>query len=399
VIAEAVAAVVSHGPFIGHVTPESALVWARAAEAGAHVLHVGDLQARAVATPETDLAMVFRVEGLTPGTTYRCQIEHGEQTTDDFALMTPSADEESVAIAFGSCADATEGAQATWARIGAVSPDVVVLLGDTPYIDTTDLAVQRRRYREFAAIPALAAVLQRTSWYGTWDDHDFGRNDTDGNLPGKERSRQAFIEHHANPSYGNGEHGIYTSFRRGPVEVFLLDTRYFAATGPSPAASDLPTLLGKDQWQWLLDGLERSTAPFKVLASGMIWNGATRPNKPDHWETYAHERDALFDHIGERGITGVVLVGGDIHRSRVVRHDTAERTGFALTELITSPMHAGIIETANAPHPGLLWDAGAPNTFLLLQADATTLTAEFHDATGAVLHTQTLPARDLAPRR
>ena len=66
------------------------------------------------------------------------------------------------------------------------------LLGDTPYIDTTDLKVQRRRYREFSAeVPAFADLVAHTPVYGTWDDHDFGRNDTDGNLEGKANSRQS----------------------------------------------------------------------------------------------------------------------------------------------------------------------------------------------------------------
>ena len=162
---------------------------------------------------------------------------------------------------------------------------------------------------------------------------------------------------------------MYTSFRRGGVEVFLLDTRYFAATEPSPAAPDKPTLLGRSQWDWLRRGLVASTATFKILASGMIWNGAVRPGKTDHWETYAYERDALFQFIGNNKISGVVLVGGDVHRSRVVRHATRGSAGYRLTELITSPMHGSVIAAANAPHPGLVADFGEPHAFLLVTVD------------------------------
>ena len=63
----------------------------------------------------------------------------------------------------------------------------------------------------------------------------------------------------------------------------------------------------------------------------MIWNGAVRPNKPDHWEAYAHERDALFRFLGENDIEGVVLVGGDIHRTRVVRHATEASVGTGIS--------------------------------------------------------------------
>jgi len=240
-----------------------------------------------------------------------------------------------------------------------------------PYIDSTELAVQRRRYREFYSVPDVSAALGKVPFYATWDDHDFGRNDTNGLLPGKENSRQAFLENHANPSYGEDGVGIYTHFRRGPVEVFLLDARTFAGTEPSPFDVQKTTLLGAAQWKWLERELAASTAPFKILATGMIWNGATRPGKKDHWMTYPHERQAVFDYIGEKRISGVVLVGGDIHRSRALRYPTTESAGYELTELITSPLANTVIEAANAPSPHLLHDVGQKETFLLVTVDMT----------------------------
>ena len=114
-----------------------------------------------------------------------------------------------------------------WRRMAAVDPDAILLLGDTPYIDTTDLAVQRRRYAEFAAVPEFADLLRNRPLYATWDDHDYGLNDSDGRLDGKENARRAFVEFHANPSYGDGDEGVYTKFRLGGAEIFLLDTRNF----------------------------------------------------------------------------------------------------------------------------------------------------------------------------
>ena len=285
----------------------------------------------------------------------------------------------------------------------AVDPHAVVLLGDTPYIDSTDLSAQRRRYREFAAVADFRKLLRNRSLYATWDDHDFGRDDTDGNLKGKENSRRAFIEYHANPSYGDGRAGIYTKFRRGGVEVFLLDTRFFAATEPSPFDKDRPSLLGKQQWQWLRRELKASTAPFKVLACGMIWNGAVRPGKRDHWATYPHEREALFDFIGHEEITGVVLVGGDVHRTRVLHHQTSEGAGYRIPELITSPVHDGVIATANAPHPALIHDSGEPNTFLLMTVDnknePATLDAEFLNKEGRTFYRVKFTKQDLKKQK
>lgn len=406
----AAVAEITHGPFLGHITPTESSVWARASRPGEFKLSVrrpgGRIVAHntAVAKGDSDLCMVWTVDSLQPNMEYVYQIDCPGPVSiggPEYRFKTPTCDQVPgvVRLAFGSCAKEDSGTARVWDRMQRSKADAIILLGDTPYIDSTELATQRRRYGEFAAAPAMRRVLAGTPWYATWDDHDFGRNDTDGRLEGKDNSRRAFVEYHANPSYGDGKQGVYTKFRRGPVEVFLLDTRSFAATEPSPFAADKPTLLGRTQWRWLKRELARSTAQFKILACGMIWNGATRPNKPDHWMSYPHEREALFRFIGEHRIAGVVLVGGDIHRSRALRYPTESSAGYPITELITSPMHGSVIEAANAPHPNLLHDAGEPYSFLLLTVDSTCTPARAHaqilNADGREIFSVTLLENDL----
>ena len=384
----------THGPFVGHVTENSAKIWLRtsarkpltllAKSASGHQRQVTVSAAHA-----NDGCVTFDFSKLKAATKYQYQlVQEGKQLLrgSDFHFTTSSRTSDSVALAFGSCAREDAGSATVWRQMQRENPDAVVLLGDTPYIDSTRLAFQRRRYREFFAPAAFAKLVRNRSFYATWDDHDFGRNDTNGQLPGKERSRRAFAEFHANPSFGDGKRGIYTSFRRGPVEVFLLDTRYFAATEPSPFQPKRPSLLGAKQWRWLMKGLRESKATFKVLACGMIWNSAVRPGKQDHWGTYPYERQALMKFIGRAKVNGVVLVGGDIHRTRIVEHPTKASAGYAVPEFITSPVHSGVVETANKPHPGLVFDAGAPNSFLLLNGTTKELTARFINGKGKTLY-------------
>jgi alkaline phosphatase D len=394
------------GPFVGHVDEHEALIWMRTGRAGDFELRVTEpidqkpvrLTPQVLAKAEHDFCVRWRVADLKANTKYKYSVHSvavpGKQTAGliagPFTFKTSPLDDAlgAVRIAFGSCADEDERTGETWNQIGLSQADAVVLMGDTPYIDSTVLDRQRQRYREFASHPPLARVLHNTSWYGTWDDHDFGRDGAHGGLAGKERARQVFMEYHANPSYGDGGEGVYTSFRRGPVETFVVDARWFANTVPSNFANEEPTLLGTAQWAWLEAGLKNSTAPVKVIVSGMIFNDAVRPNKPDYWGAYPAERRALFDVIGRHKVEGVVLVSGDIHRSRVIQHDSKASAGYDIIELISSPMHHRIIDSANAPHPGLIWDAGLKNSFLLLtvdrKQDATSATAQFIDRTGEV---------------
>ena len=104
---------------------------------------------------------------------------------------------------------------------------------------------------EFLAQPGLAELIRTRPTLGTWDDHDFGANDSDATKVDRETIRQVFTEYRALQSFGENGEGIYTSFRRGPVEVFLIDARYFSQAGPSPVDPTKPTLLGRQQWEWL----------------------------------------------------------------------------------------------------------------------------------------------------
>ena len=375
------------GPVLGDLTSTSVRVWFRPTEAGPSLLRfipvqggdtvTVDAQAQAAA----DLAVTVHVTGLKPDTLYHYSINN--DASPDRRFRTPPVHDTTTRLAFGSCAKEATGSGRVWQRIDDLNVDGLVLLGDTPYIDTTDLTRQRERYRAFAQFPPFAALAAHAPVYSTWDDHDFGLNDTDGRLPGKENSRQAFTEYRPNPTFGEQDQGIFTSFRTGPVEVFLLDTRWFARTeGEAPNWS----LLGKLQWQWLERELPKSTAPFKVLACGMVFNNSVRPGKSDSWGSYASEYDRLRALIDD--IPGVVLVSGDVHWSRVLSHD--ETGDWPIMEFVTSPVHEHLIPAADPPHPWLRWSRGEINSFLLLDADEQEIRLSHMNAAGEVLHQQRL---------
>ncbi|MCE2881737.1 MAG: alkaline phosphatase family protein [Planctomycetaceae bacterium] len=369
------------GPAIGALAPRSVSVWLRVvgiaegaddAARAANTLrcevieHAGTAQERvaaeahAVATAATDGTMRFDLAGLAEGTAYAYRV----RTTADGRVVaqgsfrTPRADAAKACIAFGSCADINDATASTWRAISGERPDALVLIGDTPYIDSTDLAQQRARYRAFATAPDFAALVASTPLYATWDDHDIGRNDTDGRLPGKENARQAFLEYRVNPSAGDGAaDGIYTSFRHGPAEVFVLDTRWFAATEPSTQDAGKPTLLGERQWTWLGERLASSTRA-----------------------------------------SGVVLVSGDIHRSRVLTHRTADIAGEDLVEIVTSPLHARAFSSGTIGGPDVAFDKDIARSYLVIDCDASDPAApkavvRIKDAAGTTHYERTIALR------
>jgi len=316
---------------------------------------------------------------LKPATRYRYTIHHGDQVVVAagdcvFTTAPDPAKSSRVTLAFGSCADIEP--LKLWTQIKERGSQGLVLLGDTPYIDSTNLAKARKRHRDFLKVPQLAAVIRNTPLWGTWDDHDFGGNDTDGRLKGKENTRRAFVEYRANQEYGSDDQGIYTKFQYGPVEVFLLDTRWFARTEPSPVDAAKPTLLGKAQWAWLKKSLKASTAPFKLIACGMIWDDKEN-RESDDWGSYTHERAALFDFIGREKIAGALLIGGDIHCSRLLKYKTEKQIGYPMHQMIVSPIHKRTISSLNVPHPDLVKGAAIPHVWLRVEVDNTKSPATF----------------------
>ncbi|GAA1827747.1 discoidin domain-containing protein [Agromyces salentinus] len=335
-------------------------------------------------SPANDSTVLFELAGLTAGTAYTYSIAPagapiaGLAIGGSFSTSVPHEEPTKLVMGMGSCVW-TE-ANHIWDRIRSEGCDGFVMLGDTPYIDSTNLVVARTKQRAFLEQPQLTAVTSTMPIWATWDDHDFGGNDVHGDLPGKRNNRTALVDYRANATFGHSAEGvqlterteagegIYTSFRRGPIEVFLLDPRWFSRTGPSWADPAQQTAIGGVQWEWLQEKLLASTAPFKALATGMIWDDKQN-GESDDWGTYSYERDAILDFVARNRISGVFLVGGDIHVSRALNY--GRRVGYDLWQFIVSPMHSSVIPSLNVPHPSLVHSAVEPHVFLRLEADTT----------------------------
>lgn len=394
------------GPLVGHVDATSARIWARPGldpalfPAWRCAVRTAGWSAtvNAVISTANDNTLLVDVSGLRAATRYDFTLTPQRAAagftplTGSFSTAPAAGAPAVVTMGLGSCAPSTP--DAVWTRVVQEGCDSFVLLGDTPYVDSGDLAVARSKHRTFLSQPEIARMVASMPVWGTWDDHDFGGNNTDGTFASKKNTRTAFVDYRANASFGHAADGtrlttrtdgqaVYTSFRRGPVEVFLLDPRWFSRTGPSFADPARQTCLGQVQWDWLRSALKNSTATFKAVASGMIWDDKGN-SESDDWATYAYEKDAILDFIAAEDIPGCFLLSGDIHCSRALNY--GPRVGYDLWQFIVSPLHDSTIASLNVPSPHLVASAVEPHTFLKLVADTTvspaTLTATWINRDG-----------------
>jgi len=357
---------------------------------------------------DNDFVAKFAVTGLTAGNKYTYKIESikdGKATvvagnTENNFFNTVSKERKGQVFTAGFLSCANDSTDAVWKEMLNHDLDMLCFGGDTPYIDTGDFTVMRKKHRHFMKRPDLAKIGRNTPILGTWDDHDFGRNNGNGvsNAAWKNNTMRAFKEYRAQEKFGNGTNGIYQKADMGAMEVFLLDARWWSQTGASPVDENQSTCFGNDQWEWLLKGIRESKAPFKILLQGQIWQDK-KGGETDDMHTYYAERDALLDIIKKEKIPGVILVGGDIHYSRYLTHK--QRVGYDLHDFIISPGHTGIIKSLNVYHQDLDWSGGKKNQFLTLKVDTTKevpeLTAKFLDKTGMVNMEKVITYDQLTP--
>ena len=383
-----------HGPMLGDVTHEAASFWVRtAAVADIEVRVLADGEATARTTrgrtnPDADFTAVIRVEGLKDAATHRYELfidgERCETAVSTFRTHPRPGTASAFDVAFTACAGYAPEHERVWRTIAAQHPAALLMLGDNVYIDDPEHSLTQRfcYYRRFSR-PEWRELVGGRGVYAIWDDHDFGLDDSFG---GPETHEPAwkfdvwniFTQNWNNPAYGGGpeQPGVWFDFQYGDVHFIMLDGRYYREPNgrfpnQHPATSESPPMLGPVQLKWLKETLKNSEATFRIIASPVPWADGAAPRgnqKFDKWEGFPAERQAIFDHITEHDIHGVVLISGDRHRSDARRID--RENGYALYDFMSA------IPTNYHTHPivdgpGHLFGHNADNTFGMLRFDTT----------------------------
>lgn len=312
-------------PMVGHVGDSDARIWAKASGSAQFSVLIGSKEdlsdGSVVKGPKLGEESAFMtnvwIGGLKPASRYYyCILLDGKRAMSRpfpaFFTAPPDSQPARVRLAFTSCVGFREADSAAgWADVATrTNIDMVFLLGDNHYANTSDALKQRSFYHEQRNSAGYRDLTSRIPTYAIWDDHDYGPDNSDTTLKGKEVSLKTFQEHWANPSYGEADNpGVYFKFTRGNVDFWMLDVRYHRS--PNKATNlALKTMLGDRQLAWLKQGLLASKAPVKIVASGSEFQ---THGTEDSWKSFGDERDGLFRFIENNRIQGVVFLSGDRH--------------------------------------------------------------------------------------
>jgi alkaline phosphatase D len=417
------------GPMVGHGTHRTTALWLQTdGPARVRIRYWNAAKPDSVlwtlvrrTEEKQDFAYTFHLTYLEPGQTYRYEVRvNGEVAERPYPLRFETQelwqwrrDPPAFTVAFGSCVyindptydrpgDGYGGGYRIFESIAAMNPDVMLWTGDNVYyreVDWDAPSMMGYRYAHTRATPEMQELLATGHHYATWDDHDYGPNNSNRSYYLKDTALDVFKRYWANPTYGlPSEPGVFTQFTWNDVDFFLLDDRYHRSPNGAPRDEE-KTMWGDEQLQWLIDALTTSDAPFK-----MVVNGGQVLNPFDRYETLARfpqDYERLMNALAERDIEGVVFLSGDRHHTELLKKEREGR--YPLYDFTNSPLTAGAADPTQgqeAVNPlrvdGTLVTERNFGT-LTFEGERTDrrLTMRTYDTGGALLWERTIRARDL----
>ena len=324
---------------------------------------------------------------------------HGDAVSPVGLTKTAPEDPSEVNLAVCSCANYEAGYFVAYRDIAERATrdeiDVVVHLGDYLYEDASGMnpgkngitrtfeppweivssSDYRRRYGQYRQDADLQAEHAATAWVVTWDDHELANNahhhGADSHFPEqgswqarREAAMSAYFDWQpvraTNPAKGGR---LYRSIKFGDLaELHMLDLRFYrSGPGIRSRTSDSPEMLGSEQFTWLNQALETTTARWSLIGNSVMisplntfglnptMRGAVQaivggdtvvelsPNlNPDQWDGYPADRQRLLEHIASaRPDASTVFLTGDIHSEWFM--DVHYQGKRVATELVAPP--------------------------------------------------------------
>jgi len=285
-------------------------------------------------------------------------------------------------IAFGSCASEAER-QPVLDLVVKHKPDIFVYLGDNIYGDTRDMKVLQAKYDSLAAKPEFQRLKKNVKLLATWDDHDYGWNDSGKWYPFKKESKELFLKFFDEPANSDRRKhdGIYTSYmfegNGRKLQLVLLDNRtfrsdlrlyrgelsrnekYFYPLDYYPHEIEDSTMLGDPQWKWLEEELKKP-ADVRIIGSGSQFGISF--NGYEAWANFPHEQKRMLALIKKTKASGVLFITGDVHYAEISKLETKGQypiydvtaSGITSTWLFATPNDNRIEGPVMENHFGML---------------------------------------------
>jgi alkaline phosphatase D len=223
---------------------------------------------------------------------------------------------QSFTFALGSCA-ITGSSSPVFRTIAEQDPLFFLHMGDLHYENIGENKPQRyaEAYGWVLRSRTQAELYRSCATVYIWDDHDYGRNNSDAESVGRAAARrtyQDFVPHYPLAA-GSGDVPIYQAFSVGRVRFVVSDVRSERSSRRDPD-DHRKSMLGATQTEWLKRELlaAQKEHALVVWVSSVSW--LAPPKKAgDHWGGYTTERQRLAQWMVDQDLPSLLVVSGDAH--------------------------------------------------------------------------------------
>lgn len=258
-------------------------------------------------------------------------------------------------IGLASCLRAAQHDPDMWTSLETQKADIILFLGDCVYTDY-DLDETLNPKIHWAKFVESRMVLDFFQWkrlvptIATWDDHDFGGNDSDGNFRYAKSAlsnfKNFFAQDLSEKTFISPGPGLSCKFQLGNQLFFMLDGRSFREKSHS---KQMFSMFGKDQEEWIFQSIQNF--------DGLVWmcNGTQWFTHKGYGESFRKQHAINFNSFIEKlnaADKKVVFASGDVHFSEICGTPTYLKNKSV--EITSSCMHSsyfiGLPPIANSPN-------------------------------------------------
>ncbi len=261
-------------------------------------------------------------------------------------------------LVFGSCSDpGLSDPDGAFDAVEAAVPLVFVHMGDLHYesIANDDLARAREGIRRHLVLPKVASLYRHAPIAYTYDDHDFGPNDSHQGTASfasfaanSSTAYRDLVPHYplAHPDGTGWTQGVAQAWTMGRVRFVMPDLRVHRSVNTSPG-----TVLGDgrttggfaswDQKQWLKDQFDQARndgIKLVVLISSSVLLG---PNA-NAWKSDADwvaELTEVLSYGAAPGMPELLVMCGDAHATAFDDGTNVDTVfGVSLAHIVASPL-------------------------------------------------------------
>ncbi|MCB0391908.1 MAG: alkaline phosphatase family protein [Bdellovibrionales bacterium] len=239
-----------------------------------------------------------------------------------------------------------------WQQVSNLNPDLILMIGDNVYVDDFDF-VDRKSVSKFDIWQRYIDTLRIIPFYrqkklipvlATWDDHDYGLNNSGKGFTQKWNSLDVFKTIYMGldiPGVAElSKSSVYNEFIGFGQKFLLLDNRFFRDKSNSKSKY---AYLGKRQQKWLISKLNKDTKPTWVIAGGQFFS-PTYKLKNGKQVNESFMADYPINYRGfvsdlKSSSSPIAFLSGDVHYSEIMEIES-DILGYTSYEITSSPLHS-----------------------------------------------------------